>query len=158
MVIALYPRRTAKHTLDFIERVIEEMPFPIQCFQTDDGREFTAYKVQDCLLEWGIKFHPIRAAAPHLNGKVERAQKTVLDEFYPKADSKDAQLQERLEEWQFYYNWQRIHGSLGKTLMERCTELSSPPFSEEVYAVFDEAREREIQRNRDLHRAAKKVK
>jgi hypothetical protein len=58
------------------------MPFPIQRIKTDRGTEFTAYKVRDRLLEWGIKFRPVRPAPPHLNGKVERAQRTDLDELY----------------------------------------------------------------------------
>ena len=61
---ALCPRRTAANTFVFIDHVIEQMPFPIQRFQTDNGHEFTAYKVQDLLLEWGIKFSPIRLATP----------------------------------------------------------------------------------------------
>lgn len=39
-VLRLYSRRTATNTLDFIDCVIEEMPFPIQRFLTDRGREF----------------------------------------------------------------------------------------------------------------------
>ena len=74
--------RTAENTLRFLEKVVEEMPFPIQRIQTDRGLEFFALKVQERLMEWGIKFRPIRPASPHLNGKVERAQKTDLDEFY----------------------------------------------------------------------------
>jgi len=82
-VIALYKRRTAKNTLDFIEnQVFYRLPFPIQRIQTDRGQEFMAYEVQEKLLEWGIKFRPIRPASPHLNGKVEATQRTDLDEFY----------------------------------------------------------------------------
>jgi transposase InsO family protein len=82
-VIALYKRRTAKNTLDFIEnQVFYRLPFPIQRIQTDRGQEFMAYEVQEKLLEWGIKFRPIRPASPNLNGKVERTQRTDLDEFY----------------------------------------------------------------------------
>lgn len=77
--IRLYPSRTAVNTLLFLECVIDEMPFPVQRIQTDRGMEFTAYKVQDRLLELGIKFRPVRPASPHLNGKVERAQRTDLD-------------------------------------------------------------------------------
>ena len=36
-VLGVYPRRSAKYTLDFLERVIEEMPFAIQRVQTDRG-------------------------------------------------------------------------------------------------------------------------
>ena len=48
-VLRLYSRRTATNTLDFIDCVIEEMPFPIQRLQTDRGREFFAVKVQEKL-------------------------------------------------------------------------------------------------------------
>ena len=45
-VLALYSRRAAANTMRFLERVIEEMPFPVQRIQTDRGREFFAYGVQ----------------------------------------------------------------------------------------------------------------
>lgn len=44
-VLRIYKRRTAENTLNFIDCVIEEMPFPIQRIQTDRGREFFAEKV-----------------------------------------------------------------------------------------------------------------
>jgi transposase InsO family protein len=86
---------------------MERMPFPIQRIQTDRGQEFFAYQVQERLMEWGIKFRPIRSGSPHLNGKVERSQRTDLDEFYSTVDLKDPELQLRLAEWEFYYNWYR---------------------------------------------------
>lgn len=49
-VLRLYKRRTAANTIDFVESVIEEMPFPIQRFQTDRGTEFFAEKVQKLLM------------------------------------------------------------------------------------------------------------
>jgi transposase InsO family protein len=73
-VMALFPRRTAANTTRFLEQVMEEMPFPLQRIQTDRGTEFMAYEIQDALLELHIKFRHVRTGAPHLNGKVERAQ------------------------------------------------------------------------------------
>ena len=35
------------------------MPLSIQRIQTDRGREFFAYRVQERLREWSIKFRPI---------------------------------------------------------------------------------------------------
>ncbi|MBM3279461.1 MAG: hypothetical protein FJY95_15490 [Candidatus Handelsmanbacteria bacterium] len=46
-VLALYDRRTAANTVLLIDKVIEEMPFPIQRIQTDRGRDFFASTVQD---------------------------------------------------------------------------------------------------------------
>jgi hypothetical protein len=39
-VLAVYKRRSAANWLLFLEKVIEEFPFPIQRIQTDRGREF----------------------------------------------------------------------------------------------------------------------
>lgn len=57
------------------------MPFSIQRIQTDRGQELFAYKVQDRLRDWSIKFRPIKPRSPHLNGKVEKVQRTALEEF-----------------------------------------------------------------------------
>lgn len=42
-VMALYPKRTAENTLRFLEKILEEMPFPIQRIQTDRGLARTSY-------------------------------------------------------------------------------------------------------------------
>ena len=153
LVVAVYRKRTAVNTLDFIEEVVEQMPFPIQRFQTDNGREFTAYGVQDRLMDWGIKFRPTRPASPHLNEKVERVQQTVMSEFYATIDLPGDDLQSRLEEWQFDYSWQRVHGSTGKTPIQKCSELvSKTPYWENVSTDFDVARERQIRQERALQR------
>lgn len=124
-VLRFYSRRTAANTLDFIDCVIEEMPFPIQRLQTDQGREFFAVKVQEKLKEYSIKFRPNKPASPHLNGKVERSQKTDKAEFYTTVDLSTDDLKELLAEWQHYYNWERPHSAHnGKTPMERYFELA----------------------------------
>lgn len=112
-VLAVFPRRTAANALLFLELAIEEFPFPIQRIQTDRGREFFAYCFQEKLMEYAIKFRPVRPASPHLNGKVERSQRTDLEEFYPTVDVKASDLSARLREWQDHYNHYRPHGSLG---------------------------------------------
>lgn len=144
IVVGLYPRRTAAHTLDFLERVFVEIPFAIQRFQTDRGREFFAYKVQEYLMEVGIKFRPIKPRSPHLNGKVERAQKIVLDEFFSIATITCDDLADQLQEWQHYYNWHRNHGAHnGKTPMDRYFEkIYQTPLWEDVERLYDSAKER----------------
>jgi transposase InsO family protein len=67
---------------------MDRMPFPMQRIQTDRGQEFFAYEVQERIMEYGIKFRPIKPAFSHLNGKVERSQRTDLDEFYSSIDIK----------------------------------------------------------------------
>ena len=76
-------------------------------------------------MDYGIKFRPIRPGSPHLNGKVERSQKTDKLEFYATQDLDDPELPDRLSEWQFYYNWRRPHGALkGKTPMQEPPNLA----------------------------------
>jgi len=138
-VLGLYPRRSAVHTIAFLERVIEEMPFPVQRIQTDRGREFFALSVQDWLKNTAIKFRPIRPASPHLNGKIERSHQTDLAEFYATADLAAADLDGQLDLWQHFYNWNRPHSALGgKTPIDRVCELSEQtPLREEVEALYE---------------------
>ena len=143
-VLGVFPRRTAAQTLDFLDRVIEEMPFPIQRFQTDRGGEFFAERVQRWFADAAIKFRPIPPRSPHLNGKVERSQLTDLQEFWTRYDAYDPEIGQRIEEWQFAYNWRRPHGSLsGKTPMERAGELGEvTPLRADVADLYDAANER----------------
>lgn len=142
-VLRLYKRRTAANTVDFIERLLDEMPFPIQRIQTDRGTEFFAYKVQETLYELGIKFRPNKPASPHLNGKVERSQKTDKIEFYATVDVNDPDLQELLGYWQHYYNWERPHSALGgMTPMDKYFELMwKTPYWADVWANYDPDKE-----------------
>ena len=82
-VLGLYRHRNAASTLDFLDRVAAGMPFPVQRIQTDRGGEFFAYPVQGRLRERKIKYRPVKPRSPHLNGKVERVQRTALEEFWP---------------------------------------------------------------------------
>ncbi len=148
-VLRLYSRRTAENSLAFLECMFEEFPFAFQRIQTDRGREFFAYKFQERLMKYGIKFRPIKPRSPHLNGKVERSQKTDLEEFYPTINLKAAEIHDLLSEWQHYYNWERPHGSLGgKTPSEKVTELSlQTPFWDDVGALYDRTKERIQEQN-----------
>ena len=141
-IMEIYPARTAANTILLFERMVEEMRFPVQSIQTDRGKEFFAYKVQEWLREYCIKFRSIRPGQPHLNGKVERARQTDLKEFWVLIDFSEDHLSDRLAEYQHYYNWDRIHGSIGKTPTDRVVELSQQtPFWDEVVAGYDSSKE-----------------
>ncbi len=51
---------------------------------------------------------------------------------------------EKLEYWQFFYNWQRPHGSLGgKPPSQIISDLSEKtPFWDEIVASYDSKKER----------------
>jgi transposase InsO family protein len=128
----------------FSKRVIEEFPFPIQRIQTDRGREFFAYAFQEKLIEYGIKFRPLKPASPHLNGKVERSQRTDLEEFYATADLSAEDLADQLDDWQSHYNEFRVDGSLdGRTPWQVWRERAHrTPLFEDVEALYDQSVER----------------
>ena len=159
-VLRIYSKRNSTNTLDFIDEVITELPFPIQRFQTDRGGEFFAHKVQERMMEYGIKFRPIRPASPHLNGKVERSQKTDKIEFWANCDLADPDLDMRLADWQHYYNWRRPHGAFyGKTPMQRaCELLDSTPLWEDVSVLYDRSKERIQERNYRVDLQLRKLK
>ena len=104
-VLALYPRRTAHNAVRFLkDHVLEEFPFPIQRIQTDRGGEFFGTPFQRALMDRAIKFRPIRPYSPHLNGKVERSQRTDRVEFYATVERSDPEMESKLKEWQHFYN------------------------------------------------------
>jgi transposase InsO family protein len=144
IVVGLFSRRTGANTLSFLDKVVEEMPFAIQRIQTDRGREFFATMVQKRLFEWAIKFRPNKPRSPQLNGKVERAQRTALEEFWSWVELNAHDLEEQLQEWQHHYNWERPHSALGgDTPIDRCCDLiAKTPLREEVDANFNEADQR----------------
>jgi len=126
-VLGLYAGRTAADATRFLqERLLRELPFPIQRVQTDRGSEFIGAQFQEALREQHIKFRPNRPAAPHLNGKVERSQRTDRVEFWATVDTTAPRetLEAQLLEWQRFYNQERTHSAIGsKTPHARWQEV-----------------------------------
>lgn len=132
-----------------------------RCIQTDRGLEFFAEKVQQKLMSLSIKFRPNKPGSQHLNGKVERSQKTDLEEFYAITDLSDFEkLREELSQWQFFYNWQRPHGSLGgKTPSQIVGDLGEKtPLSDTVLENYNVKNERIQIANYQMDLAIRKLK
>jgi hypothetical protein len=145
----VYKRANGTNTLDFLARLVEEMPFPIQRIQSDRGGEFFAETVQIWLADNLIKFRPNPPRSPHLNGKVERSQSTDLQEFWARQDPRAADIGQQIQTWQFDCNWRRPHGSLGgKRPVDSLSEVSADtPMNEVVASAYDRTRERLKYRN-----------
>jgi len=110
----------------FFYEVIDSFGFPIQCIQTDWGTEFYNDLFQEELMSHFIKFRPIKFRSPHLNGKIDRSQKTDKAEFYSLLNLRDMSLvlELLLADWEHFYNHKRPHASLkGKTPYEHYLEL-----------------------------------
>lgn len=124
--------------------MLDEMPFAIQRVQTDRGTEFFAETVQRRLMAEAIRFRPVPPRSPHLNGKMERVQRTVLEEFWVTVDPKAPGIADQLAEWGHHYNWDRRHEALnGSTPIDRvCERASKTPLHDEVSDAYEPGRER----------------
>lgn len=102
---------TAAHFLDILEA---RMPFPIRAIQVDGGSEFESI-FEDVCQRRGIRLFVLPPRSPKLNGGVERAHRTHIEEFYEVTDStfELAKLRQDLLEWETTYNTVRPHQALG---------------------------------------------
>ena len=117
--LKIYKRHTQKNAVDFINYVIEKFPFRIHTIRTDRGHEFQSqfhWHIEDL----GMRHVYIKPRTPRLNGKVERSHGTDEREFYQLIEYKgDVDLEEKLKEWENFYNLHRPHGAhRGKTPYE----------------------------------------
>ena len=150
----IYPSRSAKSTLAFFEHLGDAVVYPIVHLQTDNGTEFTAQPVVEFMLENCIKWRPITPGKPHLNGKVERVQRTIWEELYSRLDLGTVDVAEVLGLYLIRYNYRRIHGAFGMTPVERRSEhIWDAPERYEVQMAFDEQQERQLITERSISRA-----
>ncbi|MDH6123077.1 transposase InsO family protein [Kitasatospora sp. GAS204A] len=115
-VLRIYPRCDQKTAVQFLDYVLERLPFRIEVIQTDNGAEFqSAFHWH--VLDKGIAHTYIKPASPHLNGKVERSHRIDAEEFYRMLAGvvidDTGVLNDKLREWEDYYNYDRPHGALG---------------------------------------------
>jgi len=122
-VLRAFPRCDQKTAIQFLDYLLERLPFKVQVIQTDNGAEFQG-QFHWHVLDRGIGHVYIRPATPRLNGKVERSHRIDAEEFYRLLDGvviDDTGLfNDKLQEWEDFYNFSRPHGSLsGQTPYER---------------------------------------
>src|SRR5215471_3832997 len=133
-VLKVYDARNQRTAIRFIDDVRRRLPFRVHVVQTDNGAEFQSdfhwHLEQD-----DIRHVYIRPRTPHLNGKVERSHRVDDQEFYQLLDkdgiSDDIHLlNDKLQEWENYYNYHRPHGALdGQTPYERLIAKMRPSSS-----------------------------
>ena len=126
-ILKVYDACNQRTAIQFIDEVRQRLPFRVLAIQTDNGAEFQSQ------FHWHVESLDIRHAyirprTPHLNGKVERSHRVDDEEFYQLLDERgiadDIHLfNEKLREWEDYYNYHRPHGALdGQTPYERLIE------------------------------------
>jgi transposase InsO family protein len=128
-VLRIYDRLNQKTAIQFVDYLLDKLPFRVEAIQTDNGSEFqTAFHWH--LADRGIRHVYIKPATPRLNGKVERSHRIDGEEFYRQLQGvviDDTELfNDRLQEWQDFYNYHRPHGSLGgQTPYERLRQKTT---------------------------------
>ncbi len=132
-VLRIYPRNNQKTAIQFLDYVLEKLPFQVEVIQTDNGAEFQA-GFHCHILDRGIHHTYIKPATPRLNGKVERSHRIDAEEFYRMLDGvviDDTEMfNDKLQQWEDFYNFNRPHGGLdGQTPYERLRQktTTTPP-------------------------------
>ncbi|MFI9559081.1 IS481 family transposase [Nonomuraea endophytica] len=115
-VLRIYPQLNQKTAIQFLDYFLSRLPFQVEVIQTDNGAEFqTAFHWH--VLDKGITHTYIKPRTPRLNGKVERSHRIDAEDFYSMLDGvliDDADVfNDKLREWEDYYNYDRPHGGLG---------------------------------------------
>ncbi len=112
---------------DFIRRVKEYFPFPIQAINTDNGSEYLLEFHKE-IVSWGIPHFFTDPHCPKQNGRVERFHQTAEYEYFNyQEDLLDdlTMINQRCMEFNTKYNTKRFHRSLGyKTPLEYVMMLS----------------------------------
>jgi transposase InsO family protein len=116
-VLKVYDACNQRTAIRFIDDVRRRLPFRIQVVQTDNGAEFQS-DFHWHLEQNDIRHVYIRPRTPRLNGKVERSHRVDDQEFYQLLDADGITddihlLNDKLREWEDYYNYHRPHGALG---------------------------------------------
>lgn len=122
-ILRIYDRINQETSIQFTDYALSQLPFKINCIQTDNGTEFSN-QYHWHLHDLGLRHIYIKPRTPRLNGKVERSHRIDQEEFYQLLKGKVVDSLEdfnlKIKEWQDYYNFERPHGSLdGKTPFER---------------------------------------
>jgi hypothetical protein len=117
----VYSNANASSAKRFLQKLLQETPFPIRSLQVDGGSEFRADFEQACA-DLKIPLFVLPPAKPQYNGGVERANRTFREEFYDRADLLEDTIQgmrTQLQKALFTYNHFRPHKNLnGITPME----------------------------------------
>lgn len=106
-------RATAHAAARFLDKVLAEMPFPVEAIQVDGGSEFKA-EFEDACRAKCLPLYELPPKRPQLNGAVERCNGAWRYEFYGVYDLPDSlqALNPILDSFQHLYNHHRPHGAL----------------------------------------------
>ncbi len=108
-----YGSATSSVASQFLDHVIQTLPFQVHSIQVDGGSEFMGEFENKCK-ELGIPLYVLPPRSPEYNGNVERGNSTVKYEFYVhySGSLKLPQLRFNLQKYVDSYNSYRPHQAL----------------------------------------------
>ena len=126
-VVEVYPNASSRQARHFLKTLIQRMPFGLKAIQVDGGSEFMAEFELACK-DYGIQLFVLPPRSPKLNGRVERAHRTHLEEFYAfhELEGDLVQLNKDLRGWEWVYNNIRPHRALDNLTPRKYIELYHP--------------------------------
>ncbi|MCS7050718.1 MAG: integrase core domain-containing protein [Thermomicrobium sp.] len=112
-VLAAYDRGSSRAAEWVLRKAFPRFGFPVRAIQIDGGSEFTARFEETCKA-LGIRLFVLPPRSPKLNGHVERAHRTVQEEFYDLVELPDSLAEHNalLQNWERVYNTIRPHQAL----------------------------------------------
>ena len=122
-----YRQATSLNAEDFLDFLVQKLPFPLSSIQVDGGSEFRGDFEQACKNR-KIPLFVIPVRTPQINGTVERGNGTFKYEFYSLYDKNDdlKTINDSLQQYTDIYNNYRPHRSLqGLTPMEYYKQMEA---------------------------------
>jgi transposase InsO family protein len=119
-LLRLYPRQNQYTSLQFLDELRRELPFPIRKLQCDYGTEFPlAFKL--AVEAAGIRHGYIKPRRSQQNGKVERSHRVDQEEFWIQHDfATREEADAPLADWARRNNHERFSMALqGRTPAEK---------------------------------------
>jgi len=118
-------------SIKFLEQVIEECPYTIECAYSDNGTEYKGKPdhlfVKTCL-ENKIAQRFTKPKTPRTNGKAERVIRTLMEMWHSKIEFKSrAQRRQELIRFVNFYNTVKTHSGIdGMTPLEKLIDYFFP--------------------------------
>lgn len=129
---AILPDQTQYASADFLKQVLEECPYTIECWYTDNGTEYKGKPEKHAFMrlaaENGIKQSFTRVKTPRTNGKAERVIRTIKEMWAQKTKfNSRAHRKQELIRFVNYYNTVKPHKGLNNmTPLEKLTQYFYP--------------------------------
>jgi transposase InsO family protein len=118
---------TRENCVAFLDRAVtwfEDHGITIERILTDNGNGYRSFDWRDRCAELGIRHTRTRPYRPATNGKVERFNRTLLDEWaYARLWRSETSRARALAAWLHRYNHHRHHTAIGGTPASRVNNL-----------------------------------